>query len=106
MLNTNSENWAHGNNSTVVHFDAGRDRNGNAKRLFLVVVRQGTWAIDEGCLGVAALDGPWGPEVGKVLRTRVVARVAISKKEYKRLLKEYPDPSTEKTYPSEDCYDD
>lgn len=78
--------------SSVVHFDAGLDVNGNSKRLFLVMMNQVTWVIEEDGLGMAALDGRWGPKVGRVLRTRVVARVEISKKEYRKLLREHPAP--------------
>jgi hypothetical protein len=78
-------------NCSVLHLDAGHDPSGNPKRLYLVLCMGETVAaLDEGYLGSATLDQPWGRPVGEVLRHNVTQELKVAKSEYKRLLKGTP----------------
>lgn len=72
---------------SVVHCNAGNDRNGNPRRIFLVFHHGSlVGSIDEGYEGEHALD-VFGGETGRVLRSRIALVVAITPAEYRRLMK-------------------
>lgn len=78
-----------GNECLVAHLDAGRDRNGNPKRLFMVFDREGPIAaVDEGYEGPHAMDTELGPAVGARLRAMLhsAARIVVQPGEYSEWL--------------------
>lgn len=81
-----------GTECLVAHLDAGHDKNGNPRRLFLVFDHDGAIAaVDEGYEGAGAMD----TELGKAVAHRFhqllpyAARLAVAFEEYRDLLHEY-----------------
>jgi hypothetical protein len=71
---------------SVVHCNAGNDRNGNPRRIFLVFHNGAlVGSIDEEYEGEQALD-IFGEETGRILRSRIALVLAITPSEYRRLL--------------------
>lgn len=72
---------------TVLHLNAGNDRNGNPRRLFLVLhpERGIVGTADEGYSGTHVLDEIFGKEDGEVLRNRIVGQIMTTVGEYNRL---------------------
>jgi hypothetical protein len=75
---------------TVLHLDAGHDRNGNPRRLFLVLHRTGeiVAAVDEGYIGPRALE-EYIPKVGKTLREMNYCTIKTTAGEYRALLRRF-----------------
>lgn len=86
----------HVNEIAIVHFDAGRDRNGNPRRFFAVVHPAiGTLlAIDEGYEGEAAIETHPAvkavPGLGKRLRTRIVGKWPTNANARRNALRDHP----------------
>jgi hypothetical protein len=82
-----------GSDLAVIHFDAGHDRNGNPRRLYVVAhpMRGTLLAIDEGFEGSSAIDTHSAikavPGLGALLRSRVVGTFAFTAGKYRELLR-------------------
>ena len=75
----------------VVPIAAPNDRNGNARRCYLVTHYASGYvaAVDEGCHGVQAIDVELGRQIGAVLRARISGALAVAPKTYRDAIKRY-----------------
>jgi hypothetical protein len=73
---------------SVVHLDAGNDKNGNSQRAYMVLYPEGiAGVISESSMGYSALWEAWGKEVGSILSSKTAVRVKTTKSELKSLLR-------------------
>lgn len=75
----------------VVHICAKNDKNGNPRRLYLLIHDKGIVAIDEGYTGYSVL-GEYLKKQGvyNYFNGLELLRIEVPTSEYKRLLKKYP----------------
>ena len=71
----------------VLHLKAPHDRNGNPRRLFVIITDEEMWAEDEGYEGIAGILARRGNYLREPLENATPMNITAT--EYRRIKKEY-----------------